>query len=179
MGSDKGLLQTNAVSWAQRAATLLSAHQLPVVFSVNAQQTISYTLHFPAVTLLPDNADLPVKGPLKGLLTIHRTYPQEDLFILACDMQDMQACVPSLLIEQYRQIPAEAFVYTHALHPEPLCGIYTAKGLRKIDALVQEQQLSRYSMQHILSLLNTHFTPIPATWHSFFTNYNSPATNIQ
>lgn len=132
MGSDKGLLPLEAQTWAQTAVNKFILLQLPVRISVNAAQQAAYAQVFDSTFLVTDNNTIRVKGPLLGLLSVHLQYPDEDLFVLACDMPLMD---PSLLKELYQAFSpqkADAFVFINAGAPEPLCGIYTAAGLQTI-----------------------------------------------
>src|SRR6266542_3948944 len=89
MGTDKGLLVHQSITWAQRAADKLAQLNLPVVLSINEQQQIAYASSFDTALLITDNKDLLIGGPLRGIVSVHLQYPTEDLFVLACDMIDM------------------------------------------------------------------------------------------
>src|SRR5688572_17949633 len=91
MGQDKGLLKLEAKTWAQTAIDKLSILNFPVKISVNRSQFSQYAEVFSPADLIEDNETLSLKGPLLGVLSAHVHYPDEDLFILACDMPLMES----------------------------------------------------------------------------------------
>jgi len=86
MGRDKGLLQTDGQPWVLRMGEKLATNQLPVVYSINKKQVAAYATWLPPGQYVVDS-DIGA-GPLKGLLSVHRSYPDSDLLPVACDMQD-------------------------------------------------------------------------------------------
>jgi molybdenum cofactor guanylyltransferase len=176
MGSDKGLLKLHANTWAKTAADKISELQLPVYFSVNANQYPEYSGIFPAEQLIKDNDTLKMRGPLYGVLSVHLQYPSEDLFILACDIPLMETPLLKDLLNQYQQnSSADAFVYSNDGEPEPLCGIYKAKGLAHINRLYQSDQLPKHSMKYMLEHLSTQQIPIKEDQKKYFRNFNAHA----
>jgi molybdenum cofactor guanylyltransferase len=175
MGSDKGLLKLQAGTWAQTAVDKMTALGLPVFLSVNADQYNSYATVFLAAQLVKDNDSITVKGPLKGLLSVHLQHPGEELFVLACDMPLMEAEVLQQLSAYAQQHPAEAWVFSNEGMPEPLCGIYTAAGLAKITAMHTAGQLLKHSMKYALEQVHTVLLPISADQQIFFRNFNAHA----
>src|SRR5689334_7714680 len=100
MGSDKGLLKLEAKTWAQTAIDKMTPLKIPVRLSVNQQQYKDYAVVFEAADLIVDAPSLDLHGPLLGVLSCHLQYPQEDLFVLACDMPLMK---PGLLKELHQR----------------------------------------------------------------------------
>ncbi|MBD0352143.1 MAG: molybdenum cofactor guanylyltransferase [Flavisolibacter sp.] len=174
MGTDKGLLQQASSGWAQVATEKLSFLQIPIAVSVNQQQYPFYKNTFKHLSLIEDNPLLSVGGPLKGILSVHIQMAQEDLLVLACDMPSMQIEVLQHLLSTSKIRNEEAFVFKNRNTIEPLCSIYTAKGLNKILQLYQQGEIKRFSMQHAVSCLQTYFLPVPPQWEYCFTNYNTP-----
>ena len=104
MGSDKGLLKLDMpIHWAKTAADKISELDLPVYFSVNPTQYPEYATIFPAEQLIKDSDTLQLRGPLCGVLSVHLRFPNEDLFILACDMPLMETALLKDLLKQYHQ----------------------------------------------------------------------------
>src|ERR1044071_2487658 len=93
MGADKGLLQSNGKTWVKHTAEKLSSLHVHVVVSVNKEQLKSYSRMFGADDLVVDDEGLLVKGPVLGLMSVHQLLKQEDLFALACDMQEMDTAL--------------------------------------------------------------------------------------
>jgi molybdopterin-guanine dinucleotide biosynthesis protein A len=174
MGKDKGLLKLEAKTWAQTAIDKMDVLSLPVVLSVNSAQYSEYAAIFPPGQLVKDNESLLLKGPLCGVLSIHLQYPSEDLFVLACDMPLLDPGLLKELLTYYTGHPSfDAFVYTNENEPEPLCGIYKAKGLAHIIDIYRAGQLSRHSMKFMLEHINSYFVPLPADQKTSFRNFNA------
>jgi molybdopterin-guanine dinucleotide biosynthesis protein A len=176
MGTDKGLLKLEARTWAQTALDKLAEMQLPVVLSVNALQYPGYADVFRAEQLVKDNETLDIHGPLSGVLSVHLLFPQEDLFILACDMPLMETTVMAQLITTYNDHPSfEAYIFSNNHEPEPLCGIYTARGLAATIDRYQSRQLLKHSMKFALQNLLVHTIPIETGHEKCFRNFNAHA----
>lgn len=174
MGRDKGLLKEEEETWAEFAVRKLQALDLPVFVSVNPQQVPIYEQIFSAKQLLVDNERFSEKAPLFGLLSAHLQLPDEDLFILACDIKDMTMDLLKNLLDAAKQESNEAYVYHTGDRPQPLCGIYSAAGLQHICKLFEEGNLQRFSMMHTLEILQTKFFPVNEENRPAFNNYNSP-----
>ncbi len=173
MGTDKGLMQKDGKSWAETAFQKLSALGIPVKLSINASQRNSYRTLFEKALLVEDQLELP--GPLVGLLSGHLEQEPNDLLLLACDMTDISIMRIQQLIALYQE-HADAydfFVFKNGQDYEPMLGIYTSKGLRKIDRLVKEGALKRYSMKHVLDSGTTLTIEITDDQKKEFRNYNS------
>jgi molybdenum cofactor guanylyltransferase len=176
MGSDKGLLSTDGISWAQNAINKLSSLQIPVLLSVNLQQRNSYAAAFPGSSLITDYDTLQLRGPLSGVLSAHLQYPLQNLFVLACDMPLMETIMLSRLYDEYLQTDFyDAFIFTDNDEAEPLCGIYCAKGLAYILNMYKEGSLTRHSMKFILENLNVRFISITIDQKKYFKNINAHA----
>lgn len=176
MGSDKGLLKLEAKTWAQTAIDKITPLGIPVKLSVNQQQYKDYTAVFDAADLVVDAPSLDLRGPLLGVLSCHLQYPQRALFALACDMPLMESTLLKELHERYQQAPeAEACVFTNDGEPEPLCAIYSARGLAKILALLQNGHLVKHSMKYMLDHLSIVSIPIQPQQKISFRNFNAHA----
>jgi molybdopterin-guanine dinucleotide biosynthesis protein A len=175
MGSDKGLLKTQSATWAQLAADKITSLALPVVISVNENQFKDYSSLFPASQLLKDNPSLQLKGPLLGVLSVHRQHPTEDLLVLACDMPLMEVNILQELISLYKQETADAYVFANDKEPEPLCAIYTARGLQQIIRLYNNNMLARHSMKFVLDHINSFVQPMTPAQTNHFRNFNAHA----
>lgn len=174
MGSDKGLLQYDGASWAQIAFKKLTALSFPAVISVNAKQVADYSKIFNLTDLLADNESLEIKGPLCGILSAHLEYAAEDLIVLACDMPLMEIEILKECISQSQKHPdSEAVVFTSEEGPEPLCGIYTSKGLGRIYNFYKKGQLPKHSMKYVLDHILTFYIHLTDDKKKYFTNYNT------
>ena len=176
MGSDKGLLKLEANTWAQTAIDKMAVLSIPVKISVNSKQYPDYAVVFPATDLITDDATLQVRGPLLGLLSSHLQYTNEDLFIFACDMPLMEPSMLNELFTQYQRQPsAHAYVFTKDGEPEPLCGIYTAKGLSITLTMLREGQLSKHSMKFMLDHITVKEIAVADDQKKYFRNFNAHA----
>lgn len=174
MGTDKGLIKLHANTWAQTAFDKMASLQLDVLLSVNSIQYNDYLAVFAATQLIVDNETLLIKGPLAGVLSVHVQHPDEDLFVLACDMPLMENEVLHELLSIYQEQPsADAIVFTNEGEPEPLCGIYTAKGLSDIVHLLNANKLTKHSMKNMLEHIHSYYTPLSNHQRKFFRNFNA------
>jgi len=172
MGFDKGSLVLENKRWAEIVLSNLSALQIHSVISVNKTQVKLYSQIFPADQLVTDNESIPLKGPLLGLLSVHRQCPGEDLLVIACDMINMQPSVLQNLLMAYHLNTNDACVFITNQKIQTLCGIYTSRGLKHLLDLCLKNQLKKFSMVYALELLNPKYIPA----HNFsqcFANYNS------
>jgi molybdopterin-guanine dinucleotide biosynthesis protein A len=169
MGSDKGLIEQDGKTWAGLVAEKLLALQIPVVISINELQYEAYSKLFASEELIVDNLDL--KGPIKGLLSVHQKYPHKDILLMACDLIDMDETTLNNLIVQYRATNEFDFFVYQENFAEPFCAIYTKRGLEPVLGKAQRHSLVKFSFQTILDEGNT--LRIPIINKSSFRNYNA------
>jgi molybdopterin-guanine dinucleotide biosynthesis protein A len=170
MGSDKGLLQLNGKTWAEHIAGKLKEQNVPTVISINEKQLDSYKEVFSEKDLIVDQ--LPMHGPLNGLLTVHQKFLEKDILLMACDLIDMEQSILSELINAWQTNTADYFAYEENNFFQPLCAIYTATALGSLQERLTNGSLANYSFQYILNNSNTfrlHTSEAKA-----FANYNSP-----
>lgn len=174
MGDDKGLLQHKSFTWAGIALNKFKALKLPVILSVSDFEYALYEEAFPGETLVKDDPALNIGGLLKAILSVHLYQPDHDLLVTASDMPDMQTKVLETLIAARATKTREAYAFRNKEHIEPLSAIYTAAGLQKINTLYKKGELNRFSLHHVLGVLDTHYLPMPPEWKSYFYNFNTP-----
>lgn len=176
MGTDKGLIKLHANTWAQTALDKISSLKIEVLLSVNSFQYNDYLSVFPESYLIKDNDTLHLRGPLLGVLSVHVQYPDEDIFVLACDMPLMEAVMLNDLLLVYREHPlADAYFFTNDGEPEPLCAIYSAKGLSYIVHLLKAKELIKHSMKFMLEQIRTFTIPLNEEQKKYFRNFNAHA----
>ncbi|WP_207496404.1 molybdenum cofactor guanylyltransferase [Aridibaculum aurantiacum] len=180
MGRDKGLLTTSKkVTWAQQCFSVLAKLEIPVVISVNPAQRTQYKRIFPFHDLVMDDQELNIHGPLLGLLSVHQKYPTEDVFVLACDMVEMNPVVLQNLYNLYLHNKGKmTCVFKKDTAAEPLCAIYTTKDLKKIRQWHRKGQLEKFSMNYLLEKLDVLSIDVPVEWKDYFRNYNT-LSNVQ
>ena len=169
MGTDKGLLQLNGKTWVERIAGKLSAQGIPIIISINERQLSAYREIFEEKDLIIDQ--LPMHGPLNGLLTVHQKFPEKDILLMACDLIDMDAAILQELIIIYENNEAEYFAYEENNFFQPLCAIYTSKALKSLQERLVNGSLANYSFQYILNSSNTF--RLHTSTSKAFANYNS------
>ncbi len=176
MGTDKGLLSHQDKLWAQVACDKLNLLDLPVKFSVNPSQQETYAGYFGKEQLIVDDPSLDIRGPLLGVLSAHLSNPEEDLFLLACDMLMMEARLLEKLIHSFKTDHSfDAYIFIKDKQQEPLCGIYKAAGLKNIMHLLQTSGLPKHSMKYILSNLHVCEIMVDDADYRYFGNFNSHA----
>ena len=169
MGSDKGLLHLNGKTWSEHIASKLKGQNIPVVISINEKQQATYSAIFKKEELIIDQ--LPMHGPLNGLLTIHQQNPQKDILLMACDLIDIDKTILGELINCYEKNKADYFAYEENNFFQPLCAIYTSTGLQNISGRLLSGSLANYSFQYILNSSNTF--RLHSSFQKAFTNYNT------
>ena len=178
MGSDKGLLKLNDKTWAELAVKKMEQLRIPVYVSINETQVTDYTKIFEKEKLIVDNVS--IEGPLRGLISCWNKFRDADIFVVACDLLDLQFSTLLRLYEEYhdfRNMPAKRqkqfFVYENNNHVEPMCAIFTTIGLFKIARLVEKGKLSDHSMRYVLTIADTHAILMPEDLKMEFRNYNT------
>lgn len=151
MGADKGLLPIRNTIRAKHMHEKLSLFHIPIVYSVNPSQIKDYSEHISPEYMVVDDSE--VQGPLNGILSVQQKYPKTDLFLVACDMLDLDAPTIEYILHEYNndrtydfyvyQNEDEAFV-------QPFCGIYTGVGLEKVEGRIMIGRLNNYSLQAVL-----------------------------
>ncbi len=148
MGTDKGLILWDDQPWALHMFGKLQEINLPAFISVNASQQEAYLKYFKETDLVIDHIAIP--GPLNGLMSIHDQHPDKDILLLACDMVNMKQETLETLVAAHHNHPGHDFyAYHNQQFWEPLCAIYTAKGLKEIkNQLLTDRD---HSFQHVLN----------------------------
>ncbi|WP_207425555.1 molybdenum cofactor guanylyltransferase [Pedobacter sp. SYSU D00535] len=170
MGSDKGLLNTNGKPWAIMVANKLEELDLPVALSINPTQQESYEAIFPNGTLIVDN--LEIEGPLEGLLTVHKNFPDKDLLLMACDLIDMDNSTLQGLLNVYSSEPGyDYYVYDQDGFAQTFCAIYTSKALKEVFRKFENKAFKKYSLHD--RFLEGKTKLIPLLDSTPFNNYNN------
>ncbi len=176
MKTDKGLLQQDGIAWARHARNKLQALNLSVYLSVNESQRAAYTSLLPEAPLVFDNPDLPVHGPLNGLLSAHLQFPEKAIVLLACDLPDLPERMVDQLLKHFIQYPfPPAICYSMNQLPEPMCSIFHPDTLKEIYNRAILNKLEKFSMRYILDSFGSQVIELAISEQVFFKNYNSPA----
>jgi molybdopterin-guanine dinucleotide biosynthesis protein A len=169
MGSDKGLLVKDGTPWAVLIAQKLQDAGLDVVVSINEKQQQAYQEIFPETPLIVDH--LPIDGPLDGLLSTHRNYPEMDILLMACDLIDMKLeVIQNLLTSLIISHDFDYYVYQQQGFTQPFCAIYTARGLAQVYEAFRLNLLKKYSLHERFETGNTLY--LQGEDEESFMNYN-------
>lgn len=171
MGTDKGLIPIKDTIRAQYVADKLEPFTLPVVFSVNARQVSTYSVYITPDKLIDDAVE--AQGPLKGLLSVHKTFPDHHILLLSCDLLDLDKVTISKMIKTYlEETEHEFIVYQDTEYAQPFCGIYTSSGLARLLQKMHAHHLHDFSLQSVLNEGKT--LRLAITNSRVFENYNLP-----
>ncbi len=174
MGRDKGLIAQDSTLWVNRAGKLLQSVELQVSVMIRQVQRTAYEkVVLPEFELLTD-LNIPVGGPLKGLLSFHQLYPEDDVLVLPCDMPNL---TPGLLVEligfYHRKPDYEAWMFKNQKFMQPFPGIYSARLLNHTLDKIQKKVLFRHGLKYLLSTSKTAFISVDK--EAAFRNFNSPS----
>ncbi|MDH4127571.1 MAG: molybdenum cofactor guanylyltransferase [Spirochaetota bacterium] len=183
MGSDKGLLKKDGLTWAEFIYNVLKRLSNRTIISINESQFSSYKEIFSPSDIIIDSANL--KGPLRGLITVHNKYPNHNLLILACDMVLMKHDTLKLLIDTYiEENNYDFYILKVNDQVEPLAGLYTSKGIKNAfnhlsSILSSDNQIKRkMSLNHFISLGDTKHIKLNSNQINDTTNFNTPTDRI-
>lgn len=159
MGSDKGLIPFGRDNWTTLAFHKLKQLNIPVSVSINPTQLPAYSHFFSPAQLVIDQTN--AKGPLKGLLSVHLQYPEDDLLLLACDMTDMDTDTLKVLLDSITSFPGfNYYLYEREDFMEPLCAIYTSGSLKLLYHELTANNLPGFSMHKLIKKGNHKTLPI-------------------
>lgn len=175
MGEDKGLKKWNGKPMASSLLELIhKSFKQDAVIAIRPEQQHQYQEVFPHIQFVLDDPELNVGGPLKGIMSVHKLFPLEDLFILACDMPMIsQKVIEKIKIYHSLNSSKEILVCRHQDHIEPLCGIYVSRGLHKLKDKIQRGQLKNHKMTDIIDSLDSFLIDISDEEYYAFVNLNS------
>lgn len=177
MGTDKGLILRHGKRWSELAAEKLLCYCEEVYFSIHPGQEENYRHITIPRQMIADDPIIGSRyaGPLAAVLSASGRLPGRDLFLLACDLPDMDPALLGALAEAYRGHPGySCFAYSVGGRFEPLAAIYTSKILRYLPG--QEDGHPPDSLQQLLQRTATHPMPLQTGNAGSFKNYNDPSS---
>ncbi|MGB0416793.1 MAG: molybdenum cofactor guanylyltransferase [Coraliomargarita sp.] len=148
MGRDKALLRFDGQrTQLERTTSLLQRICQRVFISQRKEQSFAV----PAGTEVIYDAADPVKGPLCGILSAGKAYPEADWLVLACDLPNVQEATLRKLIEHFDSDKSALTAYRSSSDglAEPLCAIYPAGITQQLEDLAN--QLGKHSPRDLLS----------------------------
>jgi molybdopterin-guanine dinucleotide biosynthesis protein A len=171
MGEEKGLIQYHEKSQAEHLVFLLEEMGLEVFLSVREEQKENYS--FVNRRFVADQ--LQGAGPLGGIASAMRTFPQTAFLVLACDLPNLQKEQLEFLLKN-RNPKVFATCYESPLDggPEPLCSIYEPKSF---SALMKVWVNGKSCPRKMLFNRTVEILPIQDS--NFLVNANTPEERIQ
>jgi molybdopterin-guanine dinucleotide biosynthesis protein A len=160
MGKPKALLAYSGKPQYLNLLDLATELKMPAVISCREEQ-----MHeFSEVNLLPDDAEFQGHGPISGLLSSHKQFPQSDILLLGCDYPLLTAKhLQSLLSPHYSHTSAVCWKKKNAPKPEPMPALYKVEALKEIKKRFEQ---GRYSLSEYLTGNGVHL--IEATSNADF-----------
>jgi molybdopterin-guanine dinucleotide biosynthesis protein A len=171
MGEEKGLIQYHERSQAEHLVFMLEEIGMEVFLSVREEQKENY-----AFLNKPFIADqLQAAGPLGGIASAMRTFPQIAFLVVACDLPNLQKDQLEFLLKN-RNAKAFATCYESPLDggPEPLCSVYEPKSF---SALMKVWVSGKSCPRKMLFNRTVEILPIHDS--SFLANANTPEERSQ
>ncbi len=171
MGEEKGLIQYHEKTQAEHLLLLLEELGLEVFLSVREEQKENYAfLKRPFITDQIQGA-----GPLGGISSAMRSFPQTAFLVVACDLPNLQKEQLEFLLKM-RNAKAFATCYESPLDggPEPLCSIYEPKSFSALMKVWVNGKSCPRKM-----LFNRTVEILPLTDSKFLVNANTPEERIQ
>lgn len=150
MGKDKALMQYHNQPQYAHVAQLIQPFCDAVYLSCNAQQTELKSTNYPVIE---DENIYANAGPMTGVLSAWKTFPQQALLAVGCDYPYLTLNDIKKLVDA-RQPDADAVCYMHpdSGFEEPLLAIYEPSCAGKILSAFQE---GNTSLRFLLKQLNT------------------------
>ena len=136
MGQDKsGIIYSNKPQ-VQVAYELLSQFCSKVFLSTRRDQAGMAV--YQSFDQLHDAPEFEGKGPLGGILSSMKAYPDVSWLVLACDLPFVtESTLKNLLSGRNRSAIATAYKSQHDGLPEPLCAVWEAGHLKDIQKLFE------------------------------------------
>jgi len=171
MGEEKGLIQYHEKTQAEHLVSLLEEIGVEVFLSVREEQKENYAfLNRPFIADQIQGA-----GPLGGIASAMRAFPQTAFLVVACDLPNLQKEQLEFLLKK-RNSKAFATCYESPMDggPEPLCSIYEPKSF---SALMKVWVNGKSCPRKMLFNRTVEILPIQDS--KFLANANTPEERIQ
>ncbi len=171
MGEEKGLIQYHEKSQAEHLVSMLEELGLEVFLSVREEQKENYTfLNRPFIADQIQGA-----GPLGGIASAMRSFPQTAFLVVACDLPNLQKeQLEFLLKNRNAKLFATCYESPMDAGPEPLCSIYEPKSFSALMKVWVNGKSCPRKM-----LFNRTVGILPVKDSRFLANANTPEERIQ
>lgn len=127
MGNDKGLISYHGIPQREYLYQLLETICDKTFYSIRSEQEEG--LNIESNYIIDKNE---YRGPLNGILSAHKNYPDVAWLVLACDLPLLnQESLKELILQRDETKVATAYATTESGLPEPLVAIWEPQGLKK------------------------------------------------
>jgi molybdopterin-guanine dinucleotide biosynthesis protein A len=135
MGRDKALLTRDGKSQLAHAVELLERHTDRVFVSTRpGQENDAERARYDCIVDRYEDM-----GPLAGIISAMREYPDADWLVVACDLPNINDETLAFLLENRSTTqPFTAYTSSHDGLPEPLCAIWRAGTVSIIDEFIRD-----------------------------------------
>ncbi len=124
MGRDKAYLEFHGKPQVEYLFDLLRKFCSKVYLSKRMDQNVGAVINRP-YNYINDAPEFSNHGPLGGILSAMKEYPNADWLVIACDLPFItDETIQTLLTLRDPQKQATAFISTQDARPEPLCAIW-------------------------------------------------------
>lgn len=171
MGEEKGLIQYHERTQAEHLVSMLEEMGLEVFLSVREEQKENYA--FLNKPLIADQ--IQGAGPLGGIASAMRAFPQTAFAVVACDLPNLQKEQLEFLLKN-RNAKAFATCYKSPMDggPEPLCSVYEPKSFSALMKVWVNGKSCPRKM-----LFNRTVELLEVNDSSFLANANTPEERAQ
>lgn len=144
MGTDKSLLLYYDKPQRYHLYDMLQPFCEKVLISCNAEQTKSMEAGY---DVLPDHPSYNSIGPMAGLLTAFKEFPQKNILFIGCDYPFLTSVQLRQFSEYCNGTKPVSFYNEQSAVYEPLLAWYPYEAF---DPLKKMQEAGEYSLQHFL-----------------------------
>jgi len=158
MGRDKALLEFHGIPQIEYVHDLLHQYCEKVFLSKRPEQK-----DYKSIPSIDDSNELSNHGPLGGILSAMKAYPQASWLIVACDLPFItEETIQTLISNRDPQKIATAFINTQDGLPEPLCAVWEGHAYASILGLFNEgihcpRKVLIKNNPHLLKQNNPHW----------------------
>ncbi len=167
MGQDKALMRSGSRTQLEQSYDLLQAQLSSVYVSIKASQVNDPVRSQYRLIMDAQNCS----GPMAGILSAHKTYPDCAWLVIACDMPFLNSETLMQLIKA-RDNAYDATVFSNPGDslPEPLCAIYEPNALVRVASdptrlpsnsardLLRQSRIKMIEAKNPYALENTNYS---------------------
>ncbi|TGM78179.1 molybdenum cofactor guanylyltransferase [Leptospira mtsangambouensis] len=182
MGEDKGMIPIHQNSnFLSRSFKKLNVFSKSIFISLREEQTDLYANHIPKTSFILDK-DLPIEGPLKGILSSYLYLKENNLsnrfiYFLPIDIPFIKLRTIKRLLDVYRTqtTPIQGIFYKSNSGLEPLCGIYSSALLSVWTKTIFQDKNPEFSLQKRIRNMKPEpiILNLPSNEEHNFRNINS------